>query len=99
MIADHRIFDRFRQVLQIHAFIPLVEVLAVPVEKPVVYFTGRLDLDMVETESGFIQLVPDEESIERSVHFQIQVEYIIALGNLRYIFEQGNIGGVPFGNK
>ena len=54
---------------------------------------------MVETESGFIQLVPDEESIERSVHFQIQVEYIIALGNLRYIFEQGNIGGVPFGNK
>ena len=54
---------------------------------------------MVETESSFIQLVPGEESIERSVHFQIQVEYIIALGNLCCIFEQGNIGGVPFGNK
>ena len=77
----------------------MVEVLAVPVEKPVVYFTGRFELDVVETESGFIQLVSGEESIERSMHFQIQVEYIIALGNLRRIFKQRNIGGIPFGNK
>ena len=54
---------------------------------------------MVETESSFIQLVPGEESIERSMHFQIQVEYIIALGYFRCIFKQGNVGGIPFGNK